>query len=121
MSAWNFSAENTQVATPMVIVTAVHSDFFIAPHFGGFREEMDHVLLLDMAIHTFDAGRYMANRTPHSVFCAEWEAAGTWFRQGSSAVAVFEFESGVVFNYRGSWCASGARTSWESAWRFVGV
>ena len=37
----------------------VHADFFVAPHFGGFREEMDHVLLLDMAIHTFDAARYM--------------------------------------------------------------
>ena len=33
-------------------ITSVHADFFLAPHFGGFREEMDHVLLLDMAIHT---------------------------------------------------------------------
>ena len=30
-------------------ITSVHADFFLAPHFGGFREEMDHVLLLDMA------------------------------------------------------------------------
>ena len=27
---------------------------------------------------------------------------------------------GVIFNYRGSWCADGARTSWEAAWRIVG-
>ena len=101
-------------------LTSLHCDFFVAPHFGGFREEMDHVLLLDMAIHTFDAARYMAGRAPASVFCTEWEAEGTWFRQGSSAVAIFAFDDGVVFNYRGSWCASGARTSWESAWRFVG-
>src|SRR5271166_4314167 len=40
-------------------VTSVHADFFLAPHFGGFREEMDHVLLLDMAIHSFDALRCM--------------------------------------------------------------
>ena len=40
-------------------VTSVHADFFLAPHFGGFREEMDHVLLLDMAIHSFDAMRCM--------------------------------------------------------------
>jgi predicted dehydrogenase len=26
----------------------------------------------------------------------------------------------AVFNYRGSWCADGARTSWEAAWRIVG-
>ena len=36
-------------------LTSIHCDFFLAPHFGGFREEMDHVLLIDMAIHTFDA------------------------------------------------------------------
>ena len=36
-------------------------------------------------------------------------------------MAIFELGGGVVFNYRGSWCASGARTSWESAWRFVGT
>ena len=42
--------------------TSIHADFFIAPHFGGFREEMAHVLLLDMAIHTFDAARYMVER-----------------------------------------------------------
>jgi predicted dehydrogenase len=41
--------------------TSIHADFFIAPHFGGFREEMRHVLLVDMAIHTFDAARYLAN------------------------------------------------------------
>jgi predicted dehydrogenase len=82
---------------------------------------MDHVLLLDMAIHTFDAARYMAGQVPQAVYCSEWEPAGSWYRQGSSAVAIFELGGGVVFNYRGSWCASGARTSWESAWRFVGT
>jgi predicted dehydrogenase len=102
-------------------LTSLHCDFFIAPHFGGFREEMDHVLLLDMAIHTFDAARYMAAEAPAAVYCHEWEPAGSWYRQGSSAVAVFELGGGVLFNYRGSWCANGARTSWESSWRFVGT
>src|SRR5262249_3697771 len=35
-------------------LTSINSDFYIAPHFGGFRDAMKHVLLLDMAIHTFD-------------------------------------------------------------------
>ena len=35
-------------------LTTVHVDFFVAPHFGGFREVMPHVLLADMAIHAFD-------------------------------------------------------------------
>jgi predicted dehydrogenase len=29
--------------------------------------------------------------------------------------------NGLVVNYRGSWCAEGLRTSWESEWRIVGT
>ncbi len=101
--------------------TSIHADFFVAPHFGGFREEMRHVLLLDMAIHTFDAARYMVNGDPRRAFCLEWEPANSWYTQGSSAAAVFEFGGGRVFTYRGSWCADGFRTSWEAGWRIVGT
>jgi predicted dehydrogenase len=100
--------------------TSIHADFFLAPHFGGFREEMRHVLLIDMAIHTFDAARYMANGEPKRVYCQEWEPPNSWYRHGSSAAATFEFANGILFTYRGSWCADGFRTSWESAWRIVG-
>ncbi|PBC12257.1 Gfo/Idh/MocA family oxidoreductase [Mesorhizobium sp. WSM3859] len=99
--------------------TSIHADFFIAPHFGGFREEMAHVLLLDMAIHTFDAARYMVAGEPASVYCQEWEPASSWYRQGSSASAVFDLGGGKVFTYAGSWCADGFRTSWEGSWRIV--
>jgi predicted dehydrogenase len=34
-------------------------------------------------------------------------------------VAVFDLIGGGVFSYRGSWCAYGARTSWEASWRIV--
>jgi predicted dehydrogenase len=100
--------------------TSIHADFFVAPHFGGFREEMRHVLLLDMAIHTFDAARYMVNGEPLSAYCHEWEPPNSWYLQGSSATATFEFGEGKLFTYRGSWCADGLRTSWEGAWRIVG-
>ncbi|MDW6026304.1 Gfo/Idh/MocA family oxidoreductase [Mesorhizobium sp. BAC0120] len=99
--------------------TSIHAEFFVAPHFGGFREEMRHVLLLDMAIHTFDAARYMVNAEPKRVYCQEWEPPNSWYRQGSSAAATFEFADGKVFTYRGSWCANGLRSSWESSWRIV--
>ncbi|RWN00609.1 MAG: Gfo/Idh/MocA family oxidoreductase [Mesorhizobium sp.] len=99
--------------------TSIHADFFVAPHFGGFREEMRHVLLLDMAIHTFDAARYMVAGEPAGVYCQEWEPANSWYRQGSSASAVFDFGGGKVFTYAGSWCADGFRTSWEGSWRIV--
>ncbi|MER8830857.1 Gfo/Idh/MocA family oxidoreductase [Mesorhizobium sp. M0938] len=99
--------------------TSIHADFFVAPHFGGFREEMAHVLLLDMAIHTFDAARYMVGGEPVSVYCQEWEPATSWYLQGSSASAVFDLGGGRLFTYAGSWCAAGFRTSWEGSWRIV--
>jgi predicted dehydrogenase len=101
-------------------VTSLHCDFFLAPHFGGFREEMSHVLLLDMAIHTFDAARTMSGRDAEAVYCREWNPGNSWFRQGSSAAAIFELAGGAIFTYRGSWCADGFRSSWESSWRIVG-
>ncbi|ESY75938.1 Gfo/Idh/MocA family oxidoreductase [Mesorhizobium sp. M0051] len=99
--------------------TSIHADFFVAPHFGGFREEMAHVLLLDMAIHTFDAARYMVAGEPAGVYCQEWEPANSWYRQGSSASAVFDLGGGRLFTYAGSWCGAGFRTSWEGSWRIV--
>ncbi|WP_342363675.1 Gfo/Idh/MocA family oxidoreductase [Terrarubrum flagellatum] len=101
-------------------VTGVHTDFFLAPHFGGFREEMRNVLLIDMAIHTFDAVRYVINGAPLAVYCHEANPAGSWYAHGASAFAIFEFERGVTYTYRGSWCAQGLRTSWESSWRITG-
>jgi predicted dehydrogenase len=101
-------------------ITGLYCDFFLGPHFGGFREEMRHVLLLDMAIHTFDVGRLFAGGSAETVWCREWNPANSWYAHGASAIAVFQMAGGAVFNYRGSWCAEGLRTSWESAWRITG-
>jgi predicted dehydrogenase len=102
-------------------VTAVHCDFFKAPHFGGFREEMRHVLLLDMAIHTFDAARLLAGSDAESVYCQESNPTNSWYAHGAAANAIFTLGNGTVLTYRGSWCADGVPTSWESAWRIVGT
>jgi predicted dehydrogenase len=102
-------------------LTALYCDFFIGAHFGGFREHMDNVLLLDMAIHTLDAARFMAGVAPRAVYCLETNPRGSWYSHGAAANAIFEFEQDIVFNYRGSWSAEGANTSWESAWRVVGT
>lgn len=100
-------------------LTGVHCDFFIGAHFGGFREQMEHVLLLDMAIHTLDAARFMSSKTPLAVYCQESNPRGSWYSHGSAANAIFELSDDVVFTYRGGWSAEGANTSWESSWRFI--
>jgi predicted dehydrogenase len=101
-------------------ITTVDCDFYIGAHFGGFRDHMEHVLLLDMAIHTLDAARLIAGADPVSVYCKEWNPAGSWYDHDASAVAVFELEKGIVYTYRGSWCAEGMNTSWECDWRVIG-
>jgi predicted dehydrogenase len=102
-------------------LTALHADFFIGAHFGGFREQMQDVLLLDMAIHTLDAARFMSGKDPVAVYAHESNPHGSWYAHGAAANAIFEFADDVVFTYRGSWVAEGATTSWESSWRVIGT
>jgi predicted dehydrogenase len=97
------------------------ADFYGGSRFGGFREEMASPLLLDMAIHTFDAARYVTGADALSVYCTEFNPAWSWYRGSASAHADFEFTGGIRFSYRGSWCAEGLQTSWEAEWRAVGA
>ncbi|MEO7222036.1 MAG: Gfo/Idh/MocA family oxidoreductase [Devosia sp.] len=101
-------------------ISALHCDFFIGAHFGGFRDEMEHVLLLDMAIHTFDAARFMSGKDAVAVYCQETNPKGSWYAHGAAANAIFELGDHTTFTYRGSWAAEGANTSWEATWRVVG-
>ncbi|HEY3285334.1 MAG TPA: Gfo/Idh/MocA family oxidoreductase, partial [Armatimonadota bacterium] len=102
-------------------LTTLNSDFYIGAHFGGFRDHMEHVLLMDMAIHTFDAARFISGADPVSVYCKEWNPAGSWYDHDASAVAVFRMTGGLVYTYRGSWCSEGLNTTWECDWRAIGT
>lgn len=107
-------------ANALGALTTVNSDFYLPAHFGGFRDHMPHVLLLDMAIHSFDAARLLTGTDPVSVYCHEWNPAGSWYDQDASALAIFEMSNGLMYTYRGSWCANGLPTNWECSWRFIG-
>lgn len=101
-------------------LVAVHSDFFRGVHFGGFRDVMEHVLLLDMAIHSFDQARFITQADAQSVYCHEWNPSHSWFQHGASASAIFEMTDGLVYTYQGSWCAEGCPTTWQCSWRLIG-
>jgi predicted dehydrogenase len=98
----------------------LNSDFYIGAHFGGFRDEMPSPLLLDMAIHTLDQARLLSGADPVSVYCDEFNPSWSWYDGNASATALFEMTGGLRYTYRGSWCAEGRPTSWESEWRAVG-
>ncbi|WP_299039558.1 Gfo/Idh/MocA family protein [uncultured Pseudokineococcus sp.] len=101
-------------------VGALTTEFFRAPRFGGFREEMAHPLLVDMAIHAFDTARFVLGDEPVSAWCTTHSPPWSWYDGDASATAVFTTAAGARYTYTGSWCAPGDETSWNGAWRASG-
>jgi predicted dehydrogenase len=99
---------------------ALTTEFFRAPRFGGFREEMAHPLLVDMAIHAFDSARFVLGAEPVSAYCEAYNPSWSWYAGDAAATAVFAMEGGARYTYTGSWCSPGAETSWNGVWRLSG-
>lgn len=112
--------EAKRLASALGTVGIVSAEFFKAPHFGGFRDAMDHPLLLDMAIHQFDMARFLLDADPVSVFCEEYNPSWSWYRGDAGATAIFEMTGGERFVFTGSWCSQGQETSWNASWRISG-
>jgi len=102
------------------VLNTINCDFFLGAHFGGFRDEMPSPLILDMAIHHFDLARYMTGADPVAVYAREYNPYGSWYKGDVAASCIFEMTNGVIFTYRGSWCAEGCHTSWNGDWRIIG-
>ncbi|MEV4535933.1 Gfo/Idh/MocA family oxidoreductase [Asanoa sp. NPDC049518] len=100
-------------------VGSLTTEFYRGARFGGFRETMDHPLLLDMAIHAFDTARYLLDDEPVSVYCDAYNPPWSWYAGDASANALFRFASGTRYSYVASWCAEGGDTSWNGNWRGV--
>jgi predicted dehydrogenase len=101
-------------------LTTINCDFFLGAHFGGFRDEMDSPLILDMAIHHFDLARFLTGTDPVRVWAHEFNPRGSWYKGDVAANCTFEMSDGIIFSYRGSWCAEGCHTSWNGDWRIIG-
>jgi predicted dehydrogenase len=114
---WGYRA---LIAERLGTLGILNSDFYLGAHFGGFRDAMAHVLVLDMAIHTFDAARFLCGADAVSVYCEEFNPVWSWYKGAASASALFEMTNGLRYTYLGSWCAEGKMTSWEGDWRAVG-
>lgn len=105
------------VADRLGRVGAITTEFYKAPHFGGFRDRMEQPLLVDMAIHQFDMARYLLRADPVTVSCSSWNPAWSWYDGDASATATFAFDDGARYTFTGSWCAPGRETSWNGSWR----
>jgi len=105
------------MAQQLAAIGTVTTEFFRAPHFGGFREQMDHPLLVDMAIHAFDSARFLLDADPVSAYCQAYNPPWSWYAGDAAATAVFEMQGGTRYVFNGSWCSPGAETSWNGSWR----
>ncbi|MBN1809333.1 MAG: Gfo/Idh/MocA family oxidoreductase [Planctomycetes bacterium] len=101
-------------------VSTLNCDFFLAAHFGGFRDAMESPLILDMAIHHFDLARMLCGKDPAAVYAREFNPKGSWYKGDVAANCIFEMTDNVFFAYRGSWCSEGCHTSWNGNWRIIG-
>jgi predicted dehydrogenase len=118
---WNPQLSALQVMTARLgRIGMLTTEFFRAPHFGGFRDQMAHPLLIDMAIHAFDSARFLLRAEPVSAYCQSYNPAWSWFAGDANATAIFEMETGARYVFNGSWCSPGAETSWNGTWRVSG-
>lgn len=98
-------------------IGSVNIDFFRGPHFGGFREEMDYPLIIDMSIHHFDLMRFFLGGDYQTLYGRSWNPPWSWFKGDASAAVTLEF-GGVIVSYNASWCSQGQEIPWNANWRF---
>lgn len=102
-------------------IGSVDIRFQKAAHFGGgFREQMEHPLVLDMAIHHFDQMRGLIGFEPVEVLARSWNPSWSWFKGDACANVVFTADDGAVAVYAGSWVSRGWETTWDGDWRIQG-
>jgi predicted dehydrogenase len=100
---------------------ACYLDFHF--HFGaGYRYFLlEEPLLGDMAIHHFDALRFVLQDEPREVSAHSWAEPGTPFAGHPAAVVTMRFARGTVVSYRGSWLTRGPATPYGGNWRLDGT
>jgi predicted dehydrogenase len=103
-------------------LAGVNCDFYIGHRVdpGRFVTAMEDPLLLDMAIHLFDAARFVTGEEPVSVYCESYSPPWDWYAGHSAANALFRMTGDVRLAFNGSWSADGFPTSWTGRWRAFG-
>ena len=77
-------------------------------------------LLLDMAIHLFDAARALTGADPLTVYCDAYSPPWSWYEGPAAAAAVFRMSGDLRFSFVGNWAAPRDETSWTGWWRAIG-
>jgi predicted dehydrogenase len=96
-------------------------DFQMQGLLFGWRQEMPHPFLMDMAVHHFDLLRYFLGRNAVRVTAQTWNPAVSNTKGDMTAFVLAEFEGGTRVNYTGSFASPGTDTGWTGRWTFTGT
>jgi predicted dehydrogenase len=92
-------------------------DMRLGAHFTGFRNVMEHPLIIDMAIHTFDEARYLlGDAKAASAYCQEYNPPHSWYKGAGGADCIFEMGCGANLLARLSWVSRSENTSSHGRW-----
>ncbi|WP_165452554.1 Gfo/Idh/MocA family protein [Paenibacillus thalictri] len=98
----------------------VEYDFRKKINVGGWRNEMQEILLEDMSLHHFDIMRYVFGKEPVELYAQSFKPYWSWFNGNPAAGAMIEFEDDIRVNYFGSWVNRGQETTWNGNVRICG-
>jgi predicted dehydrogenase len=105
------------IGEPMACYLDFH--FLFGPEYRYFS--LEEPLLSDMAIHHFDALRFVLDDEPIEVSCQSWSEPQTPFKGRPAAIAAIRFARGTLASYRGSWISRGPTTPYGGLWRLDGT
>ncbi|HZT44164.1 MAG TPA: Gfo/Idh/MocA family oxidoreductase [Chthonomonadaceae bacterium] len=86
----------------------------------GWRQQMRHPFLMDMAIHHFDLMRYLLGRNAVRVLAYTWNPPVSNTQGDLNAFVWIEFEGDVKVSYTGAYAAPGMDTGWNGRWDITG-
>ena len=101
-------------------ISFINVDHRVHNRHPGWRQELDHPVLEDMAVHHFDAIRFLTGEDAVSVYARSWNPGWSWYRGRACSSALFEMSGDIRVNYFGSWCTQGQQTAWEGKIQIVG-
>jgi predicted dehydrogenase len=84
----------------------------------GFRQKMEHLLLVDMSIHHFDLIRYVLGADPVKIYARTWNPKWSWSKGDVAAAVIIEMKNGVTVVYDANWVGTERQNTWNGDWVF---
>jgi len=93
------------------------SEIFVNADLNSIRNQLEYPQLQDNNVHAFDQARFMLSGNPKSVYYHSFNPKGSQYIGDAASDAIFEFDNGSVFSFRGYTGVEGCFTSWNNVWR----